>query len=136
MGCRLPRVPTFPGFLIVLGAGGAGLWAEVLKMVVRRHRPSDVNNGTYVYDWFSGPVAERGLGLASSHAGVAFGAAFIILLLSPGAGIVAILLAIGCSMTRMFSGAHFASDVYVAMVIAWAWAKLVWHLWERNRRVI
>jgi membrane-associated phospholipid phosphatase len=135
-GCSLPLVPKFPGLLIVLGAAGGGLWAEVLKGVIRRHRPSDVNNGTYVYDWFSGPVADRGLGLASSHAGVAFGAAFIILMISPRAGVVAIILAIGCSMTRLLAGAHFVSDVYVAMILSWVWAKVVWYLWEQNRRAV
>lgn len=119
------RVPML-GARVLLSAAAGGLLAEALKVAVRRHRPSEANDGTHVYDWFAGEVEGRGLGLASSHAGVAFGAAFALWRWSPAAGSAALALALGCSATRLLSGAHFVSDVYAAAVLSWAGATLAW----------
>ena len=48
-----------------------GLLAELLKVVIRRHRPSIVNDGTHVYDWFTANVQGRGLGLEGPGTGPA-----------------------------------------------------------------
>ena len=125
-----PRIAA-AGWRLAAGAAMGGLLAELLKLIVRRHRPSLVNDGTHVYDWFTANVQGRGLGLASSHAGVAFGAAFILWRWSPRAGVMALSLACGCSMTRLTSGAHFLSDVFAAAVLAWLGSKLVWDLADR-----
>ncbi len=119
------------GVRVMLAAAMGGLLAELLKLAVRRHRPSSTNDGHHVYDWFVGEVEGRGLGLASSHAGVAFGAAFALWRWSPAAGAGALVLAVGCSATRLLSGAHFVSDVYAAAVLAWAGAGLTW--WAADR---
>jgi membrane-associated phospholipid phosphatase len=57
---------------------------------------------------------------------VAFGAAFALWRWSPAAGAAALALALGCSATRLLSGAHFVSDVYAAAVLSWAGATLAW----------
>ncbi len=120
-----PRVSML-GARVLMSAAMGGLLAEALKVTVRRHRPSEANDGSHVYDWFAGEVEGRGLGLASSHAGVAFGAAFALWRWSPAAGAAALALALGCSATRLLSGAHFVSDVYAAAVLSWAGATLAW----------
>jgi membrane-associated phospholipid phosphatase len=72
--------------LLFGGAALGGLAAEVMKLLARRERP-DAEIGEYV---FRGLAVERpfhtgGLGLASSHTGVAFGAAFVLARLFPRA---------------------------------------------------
>ena len=128
-----PRVSLL-GTRVLASAAMGGLMAEGLKLAVRRHRPSEANDGRHVYDWFAGAVEGRGLGLASSHAGVAFGAAFALWRWSPPAGAVALTLALGCSATRVLSGAHFVSDVYAAAVLAWVGSGLAWHAADRLSR--
>lgn len=118
------------GWRLMLGAAMGGLLAEVVKQIVRRHRPSLENDGRHVYDWFAGHVEGRGLGLASSHAGVAFGAAFILWRWSPRAGLGAVSLAVACSTTRLLAGAHFLSDVIAAALLAWLGATIVHRLFD------
>lgn len=122
------------GTRVLVSAAMGGLMAEILKVAVRRHRPSEANDGRHVYDWFAGEVEGRGLGLASSHAGVAFGAAFALWRWSPSAGVAALTLALGCSATRVLSGAHFVSDVYAAAVLAWVGSALAWQAAEALSR--
>lgn len=129
-GAQRARVRRLGARLLISAAAG-GLLAELLKVIIRRHRPSIVNDGQHVFDWFTAAVEGRGLGLASSHAGVAFGAAFVLWRWSPRAGVVAMLLAVGCSMTRLWAGAHFVSDVYAAVVLAWIGARVVWQVVDR-----
>lgn len=124
--------PRRLGWRLMLGAAMGGLLAEIVKQIVRRHRPSLANDGQHVYDWFAGHVEGRGLGLASSHAGVAFGAAFILWRWSPRAGLGAMALAIACSTTRLLAGAHFLSDVVAAALLAWLGAEAVTRLFERS----
>jgi membrane-associated phospholipid phosphatase len=117
--------------LILLGAGLSGLVAELLKLVVRRARPGEL--GEYVFR----PYAERtfstgGLGMPSSHALVAFGAAAILSRIFPRAWAVWWFLAWGCGITRVMSGAHFFSDVVAAALIGWAMGAIVWR-WRRDQ---
>ncbi len=96
-----------------LSAGLAGLAAEILKLVVSRDRPSA--DGLHHYrGLFTGFADGSNLGMPSSHAAVAFGAAFAARRLFPGTGWVLFPLAVGCGLTRLFMGDHFTSDVYVA----------------------
>lgn len=108
-----------------LAAGG---FAELCKIIVRRHRPTVETHGAYLFDWFGGAFAGRGLGFVSSHAAVAFGAAFLLWRYSRPAGGLLILVAVGCSVTRMLAGAHFATDIYGGAVVAWFGAALVWRI--------
>lgn len=119
------------GGLIVLGAALGGAAAEVLKVVVARQRPinNGVADGAYVWGYpFEALAGGGNYGLASSHAGVAFGAAFVLARLLPGTGWVLVPLAVGCGVTRLLTGAHFATDVYVAawmsgVIAAWLCAR-------------
>jgi membrane-associated phospholipid phosphatase len=114
------------GLLIILGSGLGGLAAEILKGLTHRYRPG--TTGQYMFSWMAGGDYGPGYGLASSHAGVAFGAAFIIARLFPGTGPVVVLLALGCGISRMLYGAHFATDVYVAAMMSYAVAAGLWRL--------
>lgn len=126
---------------IMMPAAGllGGASAELLKVIVRRHRPTFLLQGTYSFDWIDGAYAGRGLGLASSHAAVAFGAAFVVWGYSRRPGYLAMAIAAGCALTRLMAGAHFATDVYVAALLGYGVARLVWKLggtgaWRREYR--
>lgn len=111
------------GALLIASPAIAGGLAELLKPIVARYRP-EFAEGVHKYhvstDPSSGPY-----GFASSHAAVAFGAAFMLLFVYPRAGVLALLLAAGCAWTRILSGAHFASDVVAGIVIGYACARLL-----------
>jgi membrane-associated phospholipid phosphatase len=110
------------GSMIVLSAGFAGLAAEILKGISQRGRP--IGLGVYRFGW----VEEvRGYGLASSHAAVAFGAAFMVGRLFPGAFWPIFILACGTAYSRITPGAHYLSDLYVAGVLAWLVSRGLWH---------
>ncbi|MGD9691012.1 MAG: phosphatase PAP2 family protein [Phycisphaerales bacterium] len=115
--------PETMGILIPVAAGLSGLLAELLKIIVRRGRPIDYD-GDYGWIAFSdGFVQTSRLGMASSHAAVAFGAAFTVMRVHPRSGWVLVPLAAGCGYTRMLSGQHFLSDIVGAAAIGWlvAW---------------
>lgn len=111
------------GALIFLSAAIAGGLAEILKPLVARYRP-EVSDGVHRYRSLatdpSGPY-----GLASSHAAVAFGAAFMVMFIYPRAGVLALVLATGCAWTRLLSGAHYASDVFIGLALGYACARVL-----------
>jgi membrane-associated phospholipid phosphatase len=126
------------GGLLILSAALGGGAAELLKLLTHRLRPGDT--GEYLFrhfiDGLTGPGAEQlrkvGFGLASSHTGVAFGAAFMLARLFPKTAPLALALAAGCALTRLLSGAHFATDVYVAVVMSYAIAAALWRIASRT----
>ncbi|NQX96213.1 MAG: phosphatase PAP2 family protein, partial [Erythrobacter sp.] len=65
------------------------------------------------------------LAFPSSHAAVAFGGCLMMAYFMPRARIFLILLAIGCGISRMLVGAHFATDVYVAGLIGWWCSRMI-----------
>lgn len=103
-----------PHALALAGSAAlSGLFAEILKLIIARDRPGET--GLHHYrGLFAGFADGSNLGMPSSHAAVAFGAAFTAARLFPGAGLVLIPLAAGCALTRLLMGDHFFSDVYVA----------------------
>jgi membrane-associated phospholipid phosphatase len=107
---------------LVVGAGLSGLAAEVLKRLIGRERPvTGEHVGTYFYKPFlHGLVDDHNLGIPSSHAAVAFGAAFVMVRVWPRIWPVAVLAGVGCAAQRVMAGAHFMTDVYAAVVIAYA----------------
>jgi membrane-associated phospholipid phosphatase len=118
------------GGLLIAGATLGGIAAELLKLVVRRLRPGEL--GEYVFrPYTERPFSTGGLGLPSSHALVAFGAAAILSRMFPRAWLVWWLLAWGCAFTRVAAGAHFFSDVVAAAIVGWAIGALVWRWRER-----
>ncbi|MEM9559571.1 MAG: phosphatase PAP2 family protein [Planctomycetota bacterium] len=106
---------------VMLGAIIGGAITELGKLLVGRERP--INNGIPqitqdpadpLYIW-KGPLGafsdSSNLGIPSSHTGVALGGAAALALLFPRVGWLAIPLALGCGVSRMLTGAHYASDV-------------------------
>ncbi|MBL8963273.1 MAG: phosphatase PAP2 family protein [Phycisphaeraceae bacterium] len=111
------------GIALAGSAAVAGLMAEILKLVIARSRPGE--DGQYHYrGLFSGFVDGSNLGMPSSHAAVAFGAAFAASRLFPGAGYVLVPVAAGCGLTRLLMGAHFTSDVWVAAWVGYLAARV------------
>lgn len=111
------------GLLVIFSSGLGGLLAELLKMAIRRQRPGEL--GVYAFDWPMAAVKPP-LGTVSSHAGVAFGAAFMLARLYPGVRWVLVPAACGTGLTRLLTGAHFTSDVVAAAAFAYALAELLW----------
>jgi membrane-associated phospholipid phosphatase len=119
------RMPRSGGGLISAGAVLGGSAAELLKLIVRRRRPGEL--GEYIFRPFTDrPFSTGGLGMPSSHALVAFGAAAVLSRLFPRARLVFWALAWGCAFTRVATGAHFLSDVVVAACVGWLVGALVW----------
>lgn len=123
---RLARVRPGPvvlgrGLALIFSAKIAGLIAELAKGIFRQHRPH--GDGTHTSAWFT-DVPDVGIGTVSSHAAVAFGAAFMLAKINPAWRVPALFYATACGFSRLFAGAHFASDVYAAAVVAYAvaWA--------------
>jgi membrane-associated phospholipid phosphatase len=113
------------GGLIIAGALLGGAVAELLKLVIRRLRPGEL--GEYVFRPFTErPLSTGGLGMPSSHALVAFGAAAVLSRIFPRARVIWWGLAWGCGFTRIASGAHFLSDVVVAACVGWLVGALLW----------
>lgn len=113
------------GGLVIAGSIVGGIAAELTKLLVRRRRPGEL--GEYLFR----PFTERtfstgGLGMPSSHALVAFGAAAVLARLFPRARVVWWGLAWGCGLSRVAAGAHFLSDVVAAAIIGWLVGALVW----------
>lgn len=110
--------------LLILSAGLSGLAAELFKYIIARERP--VADGLDIYQGhvfrmpLSGFWDASNLGLPSSHTAVAFGGAFAMARLVPGSRPIVILLALGCAWTRLIAGAHFLTDVFGGIVLAYA----------------
>lgn len=111
------------GLMVFLAAGLSGGAAELLKGLSQRARPGDM--GLYRFGWTDGDVG--GFGLASSHAGTAFGGAIMLGWFFPALRWPLLAIALMCSMTRIIVGAHYATDVYVAIVLSYA---VCWSLWR------
>ncbi len=119
----------------------AGVIAEALKWVIKRERPTRLEDGAfieqiYTFKWpdlftalsggsdamsagehFSRWLSSSNLGMPSSHAAVAFaGAAAVAVLLPTQRGLVLALAAL-CAMSRVLASAHTLSDVVVGSLI-------------------
>lgn len=111
------------GLMVLFSAGLGGLAAEIMKITVQRERPGD--DGLYRFGWLNQDLG-IGWGLASSHAGVAFGGAIMLGWFFPAIRVPLMLLALGCGLSRMLAGAHFATDVYAALLLSYAVAAWMW----------
>lgn len=121
--------------LLALVPGLGGLAAEVLKLTFRRERPN-LHDGEYVFRAFTDqPWSTKALGLPSSHALVAFTAAFLLARMFPRAWPVWLGLAAGNALTRVQAKAHFLSDVTVAAVAGFAIASVCWMKWGSEGEV-
>jgi membrane-associated phospholipid phosphatase len=120
------------GLLLALTPGVAGLVDEVLKILSQRERPG-LHDGAYVFRSFTGAWWKTSdVGLPSSHAMVAFSAAWILCRFYPRASAVWLTLAAGCAITRVEAQAHFLSDVTVAAVAGILVAEGIYRTVERR----
>lgn len=119
------------GFL----AGSAlfsGLLAEILKLIIRRERPQGTLFTESVFRGWSGAWwKSNDFGTPSSHAAVAFGAAWALWFIFPRARLVWLLAATGCGVSRIVHEAHLPSDIYLAAGLALGIA-----LWLRPRFIL
>lgn len=114
------------GLLLAITPGVAGLIDELLKILSQRERPA-LHDGAYFFRPFVGQWWKTSdIGLPSSHAIVAFSAAWILCRLYPKASVVWIGLAVGCAITRVAAQAHFLSDVTVAAVAGILISEAAW----------
>jgi membrane-associated phospholipid phosphatase len=114
------------GMLLTVAPLAAGLLCEVLKILLRRERPS-LHDGTYFFRSFADhPFSTGAIGLPSSHTMVAFAGAGIASYLFPRTWPAWMLLAAGCAFTRVAAGAHFLSDVTLAAIAGLFVARLTW----------
>jgi membrane-associated phospholipid phosphatase len=74
---------------------------------------------------FAGFWNGSNLGLPSSHAAVAAGGAAALIAWRPAVWPIAVVLAAGCAMTRLLSGAHFLSDVTLGAIVGYVAWRLV-----------
>lgn len=119
-----PLTPGAAAARVLLGAGFAGLLAELLKLVIRRERPSELE--AYVFRSLSErPWSSSGLGLPSSHAAVAFGGSLALITLFPRLRWPALVMAIGCGLSRIASGAHYPTDVLAGAFVGWVTSQVV-----------
>ncbi len=122
------------GLLVVIAPIASGALAELGKIIISRERPirDGVVQNEGAYTWkglFQGFVDGGNLGMPSSHTAVAFGGAAMVGVLFPPARWLMLLLAGGCGLSRLLSGAHFASDVVVGaclgVIVAWALGRVI-----------
>lgn len=113
------------GVLLFAPAIAGGL-AELMKLVIRRQRPG-ADSAAYLFRPYDVDLwSTKGLGMASSHAAVAFGAAAVLGRCFPGTAPVWYLLAVGCAATRVMAGAHYVSDTVAAAALGWLVAEGCW----------
>ena len=121
------QAPALRGPYIAASAGAAGLGAALLKLVIGRERPATIQivdgvealvyQGHHFRGLFSGFADGSNLGLPSSHAATAAGGAFAAAMLWPRLWPMAVGIASGCGVSRVLTGAHFASDAYGGIVL-------------------
>jgi len=117
---------------LMLAPALAGGLAELMKIVVRRQRPG-AESPEYLFRPYDVDLwSTKGLGLASSHTAVAFGAAAVLSRCFPATRAVWYVLATGCALTRVMAGAHYVSDTVAAAAIGWLTAEGVWR-WAARR---
>jgi membrane-associated phospholipid phosphatase len=117
--------------LLILSPALAGLAAELLKILLRRQRP------TLTPEYAFRPIADSfwnasGLGLPSSHAAVAFGGACAAAMLFRGSGWILLPVAALCACTRMISNAHYPSDVTLGAIVGFLVARTLVRATARN----
>ncbi len=115
----ISRALRYAALSIVVSVALSGIAAEIVKRLVGRLRPTPEGVDRFK-PFLSGFTDDSNLSMPSSHAAVAFGAAWMIVRLAPAPGVLALALAAGCGLTRLLVGAHYLSDVLVAALIGYA----------------
>jgi len=126
-----PRGAAYARALLLAPALG-GAVAELLKLAIRRLRPSPDVFEYLFRSYTEGPLSNRGMGLPSSHVLVAFSGAAVMAKLFPQARWLWYLLAAGCAATRVLALGHFLSDTVVAALLGVAVGGGLWHWLHRD----
>jgi glycosyltransferase 2 family protein len=106
-----------------LAITGVGVWlvARVIKDRVGRERPADLLDGVHLRG-----AHDSGLGFVSGHAAVAVAiATMVVPYLGRRARWVAVAVAVGACVSRMYVGAHLPLDVVGGAALGWAAGSLV-----------
>lgn len=120
-----PRERLRP-YLPLIAAALGGLAAELLKLLLRRERPS-AHDGEYFFRaWSERTFSTGGLALPSGHTLVAFAAAAMLARMYPRARWVFYGFAAGCAFSRVLARAHFLSDVTLAAIVGWFVVAGIW----------
>jgi membrane-associated phospholipid phosphatase len=131
---RLFRRATFV-FLVPTLAGGA---AEVLKVLTRRERPivaldeHGLGGWFHFRWWWDGALDGSNLGFASSHAAMAFGLAYALCVVWPRLAGLWVVMGVMVAFTRVLAGAHFLSDVFGGLVVAYSAGVFVYEIDRHN----
>jgi len=132
LACWLQTRRAREAWLLALVPTAAGALCAVLQVLIRRERPN-LHDGHYVFRPFSDrPFHGSEFGMPSSHAMVAFGAAWLLCRMYPRAWPVWLVLATGCAVTRVMAQAHFLSDVTVGAIAAYFVVAIAWN-WSASR---
>lgn len=124
------------GVFVVLVPIAAGIGAELLKLLSRRMRP-ETGDGFYRFKPLAGALTSpefwstSGLGLASSHASVAVGAALAAGLVLPRWRWALAAMAALCCLSRLAVGAHYLSDVLAGAAIGVLCFRAI-YAWDRR----
>jgi membrane-associated phospholipid phosphatase len=122
---RRTGTPEVAAFLILASAALSGFIAEILQVVTGRLRPRTTDGATVFRGLIHRFENPDGLCFPSSHAAVAFGAAFMVWFLYPAPGVVALIAATACGLSRLLAGGHFLTDVFAAALLGYATARLL-----------
>lgn len=131
-------------FYIAFTSLGAGLVADLVKLCIFRIRPRDFDFAGDVWStfdsWFpivSHPFSDLSSSMPSSHAATAAGLAFALITVYPRGKPLFFALLLFAGLQRIFSLAHFPSDVFVGAGLGWlcAWLASTYFLpqtwWRR-----
>jgi len=145
-GGNSPRIRIGGILTIALAPIVTGLVAEILRAVIGRERPLSISGdsagefqghvwrGAFAGIYHNGQWFDSSnLGLPSSHAAVAMAGAIATARAFPGSGFVLVPIALGCGITRMLSGRHFSSDVFLGIIVGWAIGSLTAAAFRRLR---
>lgn len=112
------------GLMVIAAAALSGLFAEFCKETVRRARP--LSSGLYTFDWGASAAFNFPPGFVTSHGATAFGGAIMLGWFFPGARWLLLALACGTSLSRLLVGAHFATDAFLALLLAYGVCHALW----------
>jgi len=132
-GSRGARGPAVWRGLLVAGAvAGAGLLAEVMKIVLRRERPWSHEGAYFFRPWTPNPFYTGGLALPSSHVLIATAGCLVLARLFPRTRYVWYAFIVACAFSRVASRAHFVSDVVLGMIAGVVVAAAMWRWYQQK----
>jgi membrane-associated phospholipid phosphatase len=136
-----------PGLLTAGAALGAGMTANVVKLLVNRTRPSDLadlqasTSPTWAFlgksslsEYMTHVVTKSGQSFPSAHTATAFGLATALTALFPAGRWWFATLAVLVALQRVVNGAHYVSDVCIGAVVGMLIGSLVVRTFHRQQQ--